>query len=79
MVMLRRSGCGNPANLFWFDGVCVCSYTVALTKRSMRFEWDDNKNAENVRKHRLDFSQGTRMFSTGTLLLVEPDVREEYG
>lgn len=45
----------------------------------MRFEWDDNKNAENIRKHRLDFSQGTRMFSAGTPLLVEPDVREEYG
>ena len=45
----------------------------------MRFEWDDNKNAENVRKHGLDFGQGTRMFSAGTPLLVEPDVREEYG
>ena len=45
----------------------------------MRFEWDDNKNAENVRKHGLDFSQGTRMFSAGTPLLVEPDVREAYG
>ena len=45
----------------------------------MRFEWDDNKNADNVRKHGLDFSQGTRMFSGDTALLIEPDVREDYG
>jgi uncharacterized DUF497 family protein len=45
----------------------------------MRFEWDDNKNAQNVRKHGLDFSQGTRMFSGASPLMVEPDVREDYG
>ena len=44
----------------------------------MRFEWDDRKNALNLRKHGLDFSQGTRMFS-GPTLLVEPDMREDYG
>jgi uncharacterized protein len=36
------------------------------------------KNALNLRKHGLDFSQGTRMFS-GPILLVEPDIREDYG
>ena len=39
----------------------------------MRFEWDDRKNALNLRKHGLDFSQGTRMFF-GPILLVEPDM-----
>lgn len=45
----------------------------------MRFEWDDRKNAQNLRKHGLDFSQGTRMFSGPAPLLIEPDVREDYG
>jgi uncharacterized DUF497 family protein len=44
----------------------------------MRFEWDDRKNVQNIRKHGLDFSQGTQMFTGPAPLLIEPDVREDY-
>lgn len=28
----------------------------------MRFEWDENKNKENIRKHRLSFYDAIRVF-----------------
>jgi hypothetical protein len=45
----------------------------------MRFEWDDRKNAANVRKHGMDFSHAAQMFSGEFQLLVEPDMREDNG
>ena len=45
----------------------------------MRFEWDDRKNAANVKKHGMDFSQAAPMFSGLDPFLAEPEMREEYG
>lgn len=43
----------------------------------MRFEWDEAKNRENLRKHKLDFADASDMWNAP--LLVIPDVRELYG
>jgi hypothetical protein len=43
----------------------------------MILEWDDAKNRANIRKHGFDFADAEEMFRG--LLLVRPDVREDYG
>jgi uncharacterized protein len=42
-----------------------------------RFEWDENKRKQNIRKHGLDFADAEEMFRG--VLLVSPDTREDYG
>jgi uncharacterized DUF497 family protein len=44
---------------------------------NIRFEWDEDKNRINIRKHGLDFADAEQMFRG--LLVVEPDTREDYG
>ena len=43
----------------------------------MNFEWDKEKNKENIRKHRLDFSDAREMFEAP--MLTDLDTREDYG
>lgn len=43
----------------------------------MRFEWDEDKNRENVRKHGFDFADAWQVF-IGAMLVVFDD-RQEYG
>lgn len=43
----------------------------------MRFEWDNEKNRTNIRKHRLDFADVWKVFTRP--VLVFPDERNEYG
>jgi len=43
----------------------------------MKFEWDEQKNRANIRKHGLDFADAEIMFRG--LLLVTADTREDYG
>ena len=43
----------------------------------MQLEWDEAKNRANIRKHGFDFADAEEMFES--MLLVEPDTREEYG
>jgi uncharacterized DUF497 family protein len=43
----------------------------------MEFEWDDKKNASNMRKHGFDFTDAAEIFS-GPMLII-PDEREDYG
>ena len=43
----------------------------------MQFEWDEGKNLENIRKHRIDFADVSEMF--GSPMLIEPDDRLDYG
>jgi uncharacterized protein len=42
-----------------------------------RFEWDENKNRQNIRKHGFDFADAEEMF--GGFLLFSLDAREDYG
>jgi uncharacterized DUF497 family protein len=43
----------------------------------MRFEWDSEKNDENIRKHGLDYSDAHRVFDGPMFTLI--DDRFEYG
>ena len=43
----------------------------------MGFEWDENKRAENIGKHELDFVDAWQIFDAP--MLVEIDNREDYG
>ncbi len=42
----------------------------------LRFEWDEDKNEENIRKHGIDFSDAEDIFNGP--LLYEADTREDY-
>ena len=43
----------------------------------MRFEWDEEKNKENIRKHELDFTDAWEIFDAP--MLANLDTREDYG
>jgi uncharacterized DUF497 family protein len=43
----------------------------------MKFEWDDRKNAENIRKHGIDFVDVVKMFEHP--MLTQLDTRRDYG
>jgi len=43
----------------------------------VNFEWDDDKNRKNIRKHGLSFDKAYEVFRTS--LPSEPDLREHYG
>ena len=43
----------------------------------MRFQWDEEKNKANIRKHRIDFSSVPSVF--GNPMLVDLDERENHG
>ncbi|MBD2250149.1 BrnT family toxin [Nostoc parmelioides] len=43
----------------------------------MRFEWDEAKNLENIRKHEIDFADVPEMFESS--MFVELDDRFDYG
>src|SRR5262245_59873848 len=43
----------------------------------MRFEWDDDKQAENLRKHGIDLADAEAIFQHPCLTRL--DTREEYG
>ncbi|MGI2906044.1 BrnT family toxin [Tolypothrix sp. VBCCA 56010] len=43
----------------------------------MQFEWDEAKNLENIRKHKIDFADVPTMFDGS--MLIELDNRFDYG
>ena len=43
----------------------------------MKFEWDENKNLENIRKHRIDFNDAVEIFYGP--MIVNIDDRFGYG
>ena len=43
----------------------------------MKFEWDEEKNKENIRKHELDFADAWEIFDAP--MLTNLDTREDYG
>lgn len=43
----------------------------------MDFEWDENKRAENIGKHELDFTDAWQIFDAP--MLVDIDDRKDYG
>ena len=47
------------------------------TENNLRFEWDEEKNKINIKKHGLDFDDASEIFLGP--MLVALDEREEYG
>ena len=43
----------------------------------MNFEWDEQKNRENIRKHGLDLSDAWKIFQGP--LVIDLDLRTDYG
>ncbi|WP_246828959.1 BrnT family toxin [Synechococcus sp. PCC 7502] len=43
----------------------------------MQFEWDETKNLENIRKHKIDFADVPTMFEND--MLIDLDDRFDYG
>lgn len=43
----------------------------------MKFEWDAKKNRENIRKHRIDFTDIPQVFDKP--MYVTLDTRQDYG
>jgi uncharacterized protein len=43
----------------------------------MQFEWDENKNSKNIRKHGFDFADAWQVFENP--LFVKLDDRADYG
>ncbi|QQR81453.1 MAG: BrnT family toxin [Deltaproteobacteria bacterium] len=43
----------------------------------MKFDWDDDKNETNIKKHGIDFSDIHEMFDHP--MLISPDIKNEYG
>ncbi len=43
----------------------------------MRFEWDEQKNRKNIRKHGFHLAEAAEMFRGP--LLIRPDTSEDYG
>jgi hypothetical protein len=43
----------------------------------VRFEWDEEKNRENISRRGLDFADAWEIF--GAPMLTAPDDREDYG
>lgn len=43
----------------------------------IEFEWDDDKTAANLAKHRVDFIDAAQIFAGPTVQLI--DEREDYG
>ena len=43
----------------------------------MKFEWDEEKNLENIRRHGIDFADVPEMFQW--YMFIDLDDREEYG
>ena len=43
----------------------------------MKLEWDEAKNRGNVKKHGFDLADAEEMFRG--VLVVDPDMREDYG
>jgi uncharacterized DUF497 family protein len=43
----------------------------------MEFEWDEDKNEENIRKHGLDFADGEELFRANQPVLVAADLEHD--
>ncbi|MGC2236857.1 MAG: BrnT family toxin [Pyrinomonadaceae bacterium] len=48
----------------------ACSFNI-------NFEWNEEKNKENIRKHNLDFADAWEIFEAP--MFVQVDKREDYG
>ena len=55
------------------------SQEILKTRKNpkMEFEWDENKNRENIQKHGINFKRATKIFNGPVVRWI--DNREDYG
>ena len=59
-----------------FDSTSIYNYNIIID--SLRFEWDDNKNNTNKRKHKVSFEEAKTVFEDVEALVIDdPDHSEE--
>jgi len=54
----------------------AANYYVGTLRRMLRFEWDEAKNRENKRKHRISFEEAETVFLDDWGVLIEDDEEE---
>jgi uncharacterized protein len=59
------------------DRINIDIFTKCIYNQSVKFEWDERKRSENLRKHAIDFIDVPTMFDS--LMLVKLDDRQQYG
>jgi len=63
---LKRSALSHALLIFLnnktFQIICLTYTQNVYTIHYMKFEWDGNKNSENIRKHRIDFNDVVEVF-----------------
>ena len=45
----------------------------------MKFEWDEAKNKQNIKKHGLDFADASELFTGSAPFLVNIDTHHDHG
>jgi uncharacterized DUF497 family protein len=45
----------------------------------MKFEWDDAKNRQNLKKHGFDFADAEHLFTGDMPFFVSLDTQDDYG
>ena len=69
----RRGSCVSLSIQRNLRDVCtLCMYNI-----TMKFEWDEKKNTENIQKHHVDFNDAPDMFKNP--MFVSLDTRKDYG
>ena len=59
-----------------FDSTSIYNYNIIID--SLRFEWDENKNNTNKRKHKVSFEEAKTVFEDVEALVIDdPDHSEE--
>jgi hypothetical protein len=62
----------------WLDNVYTCVYHQELGGMAeLSFEWDEDKNAANIKNHGIDFLDAASIFENPTIEAI--DDREDYG
>jgi len=56
----------------------ACNYNCCYDI-NMQFEWDEDKNEQNIKKHGFDFADAEKVFTASFPFLVRLDTRMDYG
>ncbi len=60
-----------------FQIICLTYVQYVHTINYMKFEWDKNKNSENIQKHKIDFNDVVEVFQQGRRIKMKPDTSKK--
>ncbi|MBQ9763984.1 MAG: BrnT family toxin [Phascolarctobacterium sp.] len=58
-----------------FDSITVYNYNIIIDE--LRFEWDENKNSINKRKHKVSFEEAKSVFEDVEALIIDDPEHSE--